>query len=861
MVCIFILGMVQLIIGVAVMVGSLGSGTFIASGLISEGIGDMMFALESAYTGYFSWKSYAIHKAISLAFTVITCGVGAYFSRGAKFSKFGYKIGGDFFKKLSYRKLAEKGLGNVILKQAAFYCGKKVVQTVALSAGNFALKKISEQLQKSLIDQICEKTIMDLDFSDSSQQIKTLCDHVGTEKAEEILQQVTEKVFGPGSELRQQLTTLMGYLNRTKNSLFEALGNTASKTNNGDLAMVLTVTNYVTKAISIGETLADATTCVNNMHSKLQMAIQNACEKEVSNTSKKAKKSHKKTSDEVSIQWIAQWKGQIKTEVSDKITSTIIEPVLNFVGHKLASKATKYVKNACKSYREAKEWKAFNKIKEAKQKALEGSNDAIKHEIHQKYDQEMVELLSKTKNPKLYAELVREGVPMGVLGLKAISNAVGRPIQVINQDGTPSSEFPADPDPPPGEPIVIVFEPGKTGKDGHAGHFLAKNSKDQESQSQAGRNDCLLEAVIAQEGKTISRDQVANVIEKDPFIQEHIRLGIDKHFIKRAGALGGLKRTETKEQSMRNYLNQLPDNVTGKDIKKDKLRDKAQIDADDAIKATGGHELIPCDQLPDVLAKDSKDEVAKMIRKKVKPGASGDQDKDFDRKDGFIHLRVDTGLVVWKYYDEEKQEYVLQGHSGALWDDNELRDGRLRLKGQMNKGQDGIHDKLRAAYAKGGTPQEVSKNVLKTHLETTATGDEIRQMTNLENTHSVFKNGDLSKPEGRNDFSLRVDRQRSAAYEVLKCQGGDVDDKLKPPDDWYSKEIRNHLARAGNPSSKEFMKAAFDVLSKKPPSSKELPANFGFGTPRKPSGMRRPPTLRNRNRPNRRTGVRKSGKK
>ena len=80
-------------------------------------------------------------------------------------------------------------------------------------------------------------------------------------------------------------------------------------------------------------------------------------------------------------------------------------------------------------------------------------------------------------------------------------------------------------------------------------------------------------------------------------------LGIDKHFIKRAGALGGLKRTETKEQSMRNYLNQLPQNVTGKDINKKKLRDEAKIDADDAIKATGGHELIPCDQLADLLAK------------------------------------------------------------------------------------------------------------------------------------------------------------------------------------------------------------------------------------------------------------------
>ena len=289
--------------------------------------------------------------------------------------------------------------------------------------------------------------------------------------------------------------------------------------------MVLTVTNYVTKAINISETLVNAATCVNDMHSKLQKAVKNACEKEASNTSKSVKKSDKKTSDEVSIQWIAQWKGQIKTEVSDKITSTIIEPILNFVGHKLASQATKYVKNACKSYREAKEWKAFNKIKENKRKALEGNKDAIKDEIHQKYDQEMVELLSKTKNPKLYAELVREGVPMGVLGLKAISNAVGRPIQVVNKDGTASAEFPADPNPPPGEPIVLVFEPGKTGNDGYAGHFLPKNSENPENQNHAGRNDCLLAAVNAQEGKNISRDQVANVIENDPFIQEHIRLG------------------------------------------------------------------------------------------------------------------------------------------------------------------------------------------------------------------------------------------------------------------------------------------------------------------------------------------------
>ena len=87
--------------------------------------------------------------------------------------------------------------------------------------------------------------------------------------------------------------------------------------------------------------------------------------------------------------------------------------------------------------------------------------------------------------------------------------------------------------------------------------------------------------------------------------------------------------------------------------------------------------------------------------------------------------------------------------------------------------------------------------------------------------------------------------------------GGNVNDQFKPPDDSYTKAIKKHLAPfSGNPSSKEFMKAAFDVLSKKPPTSEKLPDNFSFSTNRKPAAMRRLTSLRNRNRSrsNRRTG-------
>ena len=110
-----------------------------------------MFALECFHSGYFSWKSYAINKAISLAFTIITCGVAAYLSRGAKFSKFGFKNGGDYYAKLSGKKLIEKVGAGTIAKQAAFQFGKKVVSATVTFAGNKLVSWISEHLQVSLL--------------------------------------------------------------------------------------------------------------------------------------------------------------------------------------------------------------------------------------------------------------------------------------------------------------------------------------------------------------------------------------------------------------------------------------------------------------------------------------------------------------------------------------------------------------------------------------------------------------------------------------------------------------------------------------------------------------------------------------
>ena len=51
---------------------------------MSEGLSDIFFAAQCAWTGHFSWKAYAVNKVISLVFTCITCGVASYLARGAQ---------------------------------------------------------------------------------------------------------------------------------------------------------------------------------------------------------------------------------------------------------------------------------------------------------------------------------------------------------------------------------------------------------------------------------------------------------------------------------------------------------------------------------------------------------------------------------------------------------------------------------------------------------------------------------------------------------------------------------------------------------------------------------------------------------
>ena len=748
---------------------------------MSEGVNDIMFALECAYTGYFSWKSYAIQKAVSIAFTIVTCGVAAYMSRGAKFSKFGYKIGGDDLAKLAGRKLIKEVGKTAIINSVAFKFGKKFIQTAGLAAGNKLIEMATEQLQKTLVDSICENAVKEADFSDVKSKIQSLCETNGCEKTEKELQKITENVFGTSSCFTKGLEKFVSYLKRTLSSILEAFGSAAQKTSSNELGLLVKVMNWITKGLNITQATAEAAVSIGDFQKQLNFEIRKSVQDQNKTTKidiKKPTDNSENKSEDVAQKYIAQWKVQMKSEMSNKIAIGIVQPVLTTIGHAVADQAKKEIKKAYRKYRTKKEWRKFNKIMIKKETSLQ-EKSLTTEIITEQFESQMNDLLIKTKNPLLYAEIIRKGgLPIDRISMKAVANCLGRPIRVETTDGS-ESPFP-DTDPSKQctntTPIILKFQPAKNKND--PGHFVG-------GEKSGLRNDCCLGALKAQ-GHKIDRSDVANEIETDENIQRHVRLGIQKHFNVRKNACGGIMQSPTHFKNVQNLLR------SGKTNSRN-FRDKTGL-AEGAVADSGNHELCPTSEFVGPDGQLNEDMA-------LRNGLLNLENGNMDYYDLFLSLRIDTSYVVFITKDGNNNQ-IFSGHSGALYSDpgNALRDGKVRFdqRTQMTKGQAKMHNDLRMALSNSKSPADALRNILSTHLTIMPTGKQIRELDNNQVAYTKYASKtkgvplNLKNEKDRNIFALGYERERYKQYKVLTSYGGTVLEKYRPKidrNDPYVKQI------------------------------------------------------------------------
>ncbi|CAF1353542.1 unnamed protein product [Adineta steineri] len=162
-----LIGIAQAVAGAALIAFSASAASPIGTMLLTEGIGDMITAIKSAITGEFSWKEYAIQKAISVAITVSTCGMAALKETGrAAKSTFqgcativksatigGKQLVGQFTKEGWV--LVGKQIGQAFIKAGTKEILKTVLDKTVLSQLSQRInKEICERIQQRVNDEI-----------------------------------------------------------------------------------------------------------------------------------------------------------------------------------------------------------------------------------------------------------------------------------------------------------------------------------------------------------------------------------------------------------------------------------------------------------------------------------------------------------------------------------------------------------------------------------------------------------------------------------------------------------------------------------------------------------------------------------
>ena len=156
---VFFLGILQIVGGALLTAFTFGALAQVGIGLIIEGISDCIDGIYGMVTGEFSWKSWALQKAVSIGVSLIGVGVGKLISKGFKASKMVIKGFGKELKSMPkfLSRQAKEGFSlaaKTNLKNSVKLTAKTMVKEIALYGFGEAEEAILREILKSIENEV-----------------------------------------------------------------------------------------------------------------------------------------------------------------------------------------------------------------------------------------------------------------------------------------------------------------------------------------------------------------------------------------------------------------------------------------------------------------------------------------------------------------------------------------------------------------------------------------------------------------------------------------------------------------------------------------------------------------------------------
>ncbi|CAJ0952085.1 unnamed protein product, partial [Mesorhabditis belari] len=673
-----VMGLVQIAIGIAIQLFTVGLMSHVGVGFISEGVGDLIFAVSAMRSGYFSWSAYWQHKKESIMFTVVTCGIGAFFARGAQVSRYGAKFaqqglksaGKEVASKAGKELIKEVGwstVRNTVLKDFALHAIKGVAlgvtsQAVAALVDNH-LRELCVGFAASFYQQIRESAKK----HKISQTIDKLYAHLGARKSKELFEShlrsaLSERAFNEttseaflryGVHVSRQIGDGLGSMNRQSSTPYS-------------FSYIATLVLKLADYVSIAKNLYELGTLVDQLLDRVNNSLLGCSEmlnSQPVNNDREERENFKKSS-------LDFMNDQMNEQIGTIIGKKFVEPLLQTGANYLVNYLGRHIKKQYRSYKNYEHAQEFEKTKkeyEAKRKeAIESeANEETRKSIDQKYHSTLNDLKKRVRDPKLYAAILREGGHMDMQSLKAYAGVLdahlkangskkGYLIEVKGNDGTSFTLQCGDPENVTKVELQVDQE-----------HFTPLQHGTQMNESSGGDYDCLLNALKSEISELdmdnrMLREQIARRVETDLEIGETIRSGQHALGIRR-GLYGGIRNRQNSEGA-----NQIE--------RTERWEFKEKVDVD--LRNNGTTTRTNQEQVQDAHV-----EAVKLLERLVNcytddkelRGTSGNREIDVDNvRDSVIKAMNDAGLETPIQLDETKfkaTKYVEKKQEGkeSVW--------------------------------------------------------------------------------------------------------------------------------------------------------------------------------------------------
>uniref|UniRef100_A0A0A9WPK4 STI1-like protein n=2 Tax=Lygus hesperus TaxID=30085 RepID=A0A0A9WPK4_LYGHE len=429
------LGICQLAGGIVMDMLSFGTMVMVGSSFISEGISDIWYAINATLSGSFSWADYGKYKMINLVTTMVTTGLTACWSLGKSYlSRVGKKLSGAVATELKTSETVGaqllrtgKSVGKEIIQQMSL----KTLKGIGFGIANLAIDTVVANVLQSLCDEMAQEIMTNVEVEWKSHRItsvlKKACEVMGENDAQALILVSTKSFLEKPSEW-ERWSNLAG---KIFTCVIEYIkGEMAKEGSSGPLTRNFSVVSsdfidWVVQRLSRAWVWGDRLIHLNEVRKVTEQLLDELSNEieiriiDITPVEDQAVPDYERFEKNV----INKLKSQIVNKINEILSYKVFDPLLKDVPPTLARYNGRKIKDFYGNFKGG-DTELFGEYKRHYEESIVLAGDDVPaiDAVTREYHENVLSLLSKTRNFQLFSDLIRENIPMDMTCLQAFIN-------------------------------------------------------------------------------------------------------------------------------------------------------------------------------------------------------------------------------------------------------------------------------------------------------------------------------------------------------------------------------------------------------------------------------------------------------